>query len=222
MKMSLKADVFCGYVRRQIENFFPDLTPLLSLSKNIDRTLDRLEFCFSRSSQKYYSRDGGAYFDHLNSDQYAVFLYFLSREALLSGDIGLASKSYFLNKALNSIDIFYEVELPDIFTLRHPVGTVLGRAKYADYLCVYQNCLIGVDIRGRGPTFDGPVAMMPGSAVIGDCHVGADCWISQGTRITGQNLPPRSVVFNRMKQIEHKAARRAIVDAYFAPVRTSA
>ena len=44
----------------------------------------------------------------------------------------LASKAYCLNKALHAIDVFYEVELPEIFFLEHPLGTVLGRAKYSN------------------------------------------------------------------------------------------
>lgn len=33
---------------------------------------------------------------------------------------------------MNGIDIFYDVVLPDFFTLNHQVGTVLGRASYSD------------------------------------------------------------------------------------------
>jgi serine O-acetyltransferase len=38
----------------------------------------------------------------------------------------LADRIYYLNKALNGLDLFYEVEMPDVFYLDHPVGTVIG------------------------------------------------------------------------------------------------
>ena len=46
----------------------------------------------------------------------------------------IADKIYYLNKILHSVDIYHEVELPSTFFLEHPVGTVLGRAKYQDGL----------------------------------------------------------------------------------------
>ncbi|TEB40985.1 transferase, partial [Flavobacterium circumlabens] len=34
---------------------------------------------------------------------------------------------------LNSCDLFYEVNLPDIFFLDHPLGTVIGRGVFKNY-----------------------------------------------------------------------------------------
>ena len=47
-----------------------------------------------------------------------------------SNHTNLAAKVYALNKALHAIDVFYEVELPDLFCLQHPLGTMPGRARY--------------------------------------------------------------------------------------------
>jgi len=55
----------------------------------------------------------------------------------------VCEKIYCLNKCLNAIDIYFEVELPNIFLLVHPLGTVLGKAKYNDFLLVYQQCTVG-------------------------------------------------------------------------------
>ena len=33
--------------------------------------------------------------------------------------------------------------MPDIFLLVHPLGTVVGKAKFSDYLAIYQNVTIG-------------------------------------------------------------------------------
>ena len=65
------------------------------------------------------------------------FVFFSNSCYKNSLDKTICDKIYFLNKILNSIDIYYEVSLPNIFLLIHPVGTVLGRANYSDYLIVY-------------------------------------------------------------------------------------
>jgi len=46
---------------------------------------------------------------------------------------------------MHGIDLFYSVPMPDVFMLVHPVGTVIGKANFSNYLVVYQNCTIGAD-----------------------------------------------------------------------------
>ena len=59
----------------------------------------------------------------------------------------------------------HEVELPDIFLFSHPLGTILGRARYANYFLVYQHCTIGSNLDGIYPTFGEGVAMFGGKNV---------------------------------------------------------
>ncbi len=63
----------------------------------------------------------------------------------------IADKAYALNKALHALDAFYEVELPDVFAVQHPVGTVLGRATYSDYFICYHNCTVGANLDNDYP-----------------------------------------------------------------------
>ena len=44
---------------------------------------------------------------------------------------------------MHSNDWFYAVELPVHFLCEHPLGSVLGRAIYGDYLFVYQGTTVG-------------------------------------------------------------------------------
>src|SRR5437588_860224 len=80
------------------------------------------------------------------------------------GDPRLAACVYGLNKALHGLDVFYEVELPTIFAFQHPVGTVLGRAHYSNYLLVYQRCTVGSTLSGESPTFEPGVVLFGGSS----------------------------------------------------------
>src|SRR5205823_183490 len=102
-----------------------------SLAQPVDRAVERAEHCFSRINLKYFNDGATTRFDHLHTDQYAVFLYLLANTIFRAGgDTRLAAKVYALNKALHGVDAFYEVELPSVFAFQHPVGTVLGRGRY--------------------------------------------------------------------------------------------
>ena len=99
-----------------------------------------------------------------------MFLYFLAN-TLYKYDYELSffEKIFLLNKILFSLDIFYEVELPDIFLFVHPLGTVLGRGSYSDYLVVYQRCNIGSN---NNLSNSKHVTLHPGASVLGNCIIG--------------------------------------------------
>ena len=75
---------------------------------------------------------GGGY-NSLHSVMNMIFLYYLSNE-LFKRNIcsGLCDKVYYLNKIMHSVDLFYAIELPDVFGAQHPLGAVMGRAKYSN------------------------------------------------------------------------------------------
>ena len=50
---------------------------------------------------------------------------------------------FILNKALNAIDLFYEIDMPARFFIGHSAGIVLAKASYADYLVLYPNSTVG-------------------------------------------------------------------------------
>ena len=113
MKTSISSIELTDYICRQINLFFPSglkvkRNDLLTLT---DSAISRLEFCFSRINMKYFNDGTQPIFNHLNGDQYSMFLYWMS--FLANTDLErseVASKIYLLNKALHGIDAFYEVE----------------------------------------------------------------------------------------------------------------
>ena len=60
--------------------------------------------------------------------------------------------------------------LPSVFVLVHPLGTVLGRAKYDDYLIVYQKCSIGSN-HNIYPKLGQYLTLRPGAGIYGDSTV---------------------------------------------------
>ena len=119
------------------------------------------------------------------------------------------------NKSLNAVDLLYDVELPDIFYITHCVGTVLGRGKYSNYLWVYQGCTVGGNTDLVYPTLGEGVVMFGGSAIIGDCNIGDNTWLSYNTVIMDRDIPPDSVVFNREVGNRIQTTRRDVVKDRF-------
>lgn len=216
----MDAKQLTAYVARQLENFFPDGTVATSdLRLALGDALDRLERCFAGVKVKYYRDGGDIAFDHRHTDQYAAFLYLLSNSIFRrNGSLHLAGKVYALNKALHGLDAFYEVELPEIFCFQHPVGTVLGRARYSNYLFVYQRCSTGAKA-GVYPRLGEGVVLFPGSAVIGDCAVGDNVWVSTGALVMSQDVPDSHIVFGTSPKLVLKPTRRDVQREMFGTLR---
>ena len=217
MRLSLSEKALASYVARQISSFFPDgIVEPQSLNHYVERALERTEYCFSRVKAKYFYDGEQVLFSHLNTDQYAMFLYYLSNTIWrLEGDVSLAGKVYCLNKALHALDAFYEVELPDIFKLQHPVGTVLGRGKYSNYFVAYQRCSIGANLSDEYPILGEGLVMYGGSAIIGNCRIHGNCWISVGTIVMDTDIPSNRVVFGKHPNTVYKETSRNVIEKYF-------
>jgi serine O-acetyltransferase len=216
MKLSLDASDLATYLARQVSNFFPDREiGADAFRRPVDRALERVEHCFGAIRNKYFPGARDAYFNHRHTDQYAMFLYFVSNSVYRDrGEPELAEKAYALNKALHGLDAFYEVELPAIFGWQHPVGTVLGRARYSDYFFVYQRCSTGAQ-DGVYPDIGAGVAMYGGSSIIGKCTIGSNVLLSAGTLVMGHDVPDNSVVFGQSPHLTIKPTRRNVFNDFF-------
>lgn len=214
MKMSIQQKDLVDYTTRQLNFFFPDNHQIQTkdISGNIDDALDRIDHCFSEVNDKYFPKDdAGPVFNHLNSDHYAMFLYILSNEAYKDrDDDNFCTKLFLLNKCLHGIDVFYDVELPRIFLFAHPIGTVLGKARYSDYFLVYQKCNVGGN-KDKYPVLGKYLSMHPGAVILGDCNVGENCKIAAGSFLLDMDLEDDSVyIGNPRDYIIKKSSERNI------------
>jgi serine O-acetyltransferase len=217
VQISLARTDLALYVRKQFENLFPDGTNLGDLPKLVELALGRIEHCFSRVRLKGFFSDGEARFSHWHSDQYAIFLYYLANSAFREKPgHPIADKAYALNKALHALDAFYEVELPDVFAVQHPVGTVLGRATYSDYFICYHNCTVGANLDDDYPAFGRGVVMYGGSRVIGKTVVGDNSFVSTGAIVVdGGKYGPDSVLHGVHPNARRSAATRNVIRDIF-------
>jgi serine O-acetyltransferase len=202
------------YVSGQLRHFFPDKHDNLvksSIGRSIDTAIERM-----RPSVKLSRMWPQNKFYYLHSNQYAVFLYYLANSVWREQkDAEVASKIYSLNKALNGLEIFYEIEMPAIFCITHSPGIVLSRADYSDFLVLYQNSTVGRVHPEELPKFEKGVVLYPNSAVIGKCHIKANSFIAQGQSVIDADTPGNCVVFNNAGQLVFKEPKFDIMNYFF-------
>ena len=196
MNISLKNTDLLRFIICQINNYLPDgnnVKENKEIVKSFDTALQRVEYCFSKINNKYYSIDGIASYNHLNGDHNAVLLYYFSNTLYNDNyDIKTCEKIFYLNKMLHGLDAFYEVRLPDIFQLIHPLGTVLGRGDYSNYFIAYQRCGIGSN-KDEFPIMGEHFTLRPGSSVLGSCQIGKNCELAAESLLLDSDLSDDSL-----------------------------
>lgn len=180
-----------GYVSRQLNNFFPSDGPAVQVGTvAVSKALTRVNSCLSR-----IKANSGKEFDYLNSGQYATFLYYLANCIWRDDNsVEVATKLFLLNKALNGIDLFYEVDMPEFFIIGHTVGMVFAKATYGNYCVFHQGCTIGRSGNDR-PVLESGVLLYPNSSVIGRCLVRSNTVLAPGVQLVNQDTPGNCYVF---------------------------
>ena len=193
-------------VFKQLESFFPTLKEKekLMIEDCLEVVIPQCLYNFSHSENKYFSTDKEGRritrFDAFHSIQWMTLLYYLSHELYLRKS-NLCDKVYYLNKIMHSVDLFYAIELPQIWSGEHPLGTVMGRAKYSNGFFFYQGCTVGGTKDKEGyinyPVIEENVRMYSNSSILGNCHIGKGAQIGAGAIVKNQDVPAGSVVFGQ-------------------------
>ena len=92
------------------------------------------------------------------------------------------------------MDLFYGVNLPNVFGVEHPIGSVMGRATFGEYFFFYQGCTVGGN-GGVYPVIGDYVTMYSNSKILGNSHVGNHVMLSANTYIVDCEIPDYSIVF---------------------------
>lgn len=208
-----------SYTTSQILHFFPDNrqdNTHSHIEAHIDQTLDRLKK--NINAVLAWPKDE---FNYLHSSQYCHYLYFLANTIWnAAGNPVLCTKLFLLNKALNGIDCFYEIELPDIFYIGHSLGIVLAKATYSNYMVLYQNSTVGKN-HGVAPILEEGVVLYPNTAIIGRSRVRKGTILSQGTSVINQDTPGMCVVYPGLagKLVFKQPKRSVLEDIFRNPLR---
>jgi len=183
------------YVAAQLNNLFPDQgmeADIALLAPSLPRALQRMAPLLEAIRN---FKPG--FFDHFNSLQYASFLYLLANEHWRrAADVALSERLFCLNRALNAIDLFYSVRMPEVFFLSHGLGATLGNASYGNRLVVFQNVTVG-RVGDDRPAIGDDVVLYPGAIVTGRSTIGHRSVVGAGTVLHGVDVPDDTVATMR-------------------------
>ena len=170
--------------------------------------LDRAEESAMRAVSGFLNKYNTGKIDPINGVMYTNYLYWLSRYLFETGDIEAAAEVYGLNKMFHSVDLFYEIKLPQIWSCEHPLGAVMGRAQYGERFFFYQGCTVGGN-RHNGeafyPIIGNNVLMYSNSKILGDSKIGNNVIIAANAYVINQVVPDNSIVFGQSPNIIIKA-----------------
>lgn len=218
MKLSIDNESLCEYVAIQLNRFFPDEQMINSkkVLSYLDDTMMRLKLCFENIHKPYYNFGEGLCFNHLHGDHYAMFLYLLSNTVWeVDRNENLASKLFLLNKALHGLDAFYSIGLPEIFIFVHPVGTVLGKAKYSNFFAVYQGVTVGATEDNKYPAFSEGVLMYSKSSIIGNCKIGSNVVFSANSLLINTDVEDSRLILGAYPNNKIIKNNKDVIDRIF-------
>ena len=190
--LNIKDGGIAEYCRNQMRYLLPtgDDNQFDLIDIHLDEALYRLNRCISQIKMWKTGQ-----FDILHSSQYCTFLYYLANTIWQREQAQIVcTKLFLLNKALNAIYCFYEIELPEVFFIGHSVGIVLAKATYGNHLVIYQNTTVGKN-HGISPVLENKVILYPNSAVIGQSLVKSGSIISQGVSVINQDTEAQKIAF---------------------------
>ena len=122
-----------------------------------------------------------------------------------------------MNKIMHCNDWFYAIDLPVHFHCEHPLGSVLGKAKYGDYLFVYQGTTVGGN-RSHGeltyPTIGNNVILFANATVLGNCQIGNNVVVSSGSYLINEIIPDNCIVFGQSPNIVIKEKSESDIKQY--------
>lgn len=208
MKYDISA--LSSFVTHQLNTFFPPPLPS-PVAPYMQEAVQRTDICLSACAGRYSAPE--KLFSPYHSVHYSVFLYWLSRVMWERDGDGInAERVYYLNRILNSVDLFYEMELPHIWMCEHPLGSIMGRAHYADYFFFYQGCTVGGN-KGCYPQIQACVTMFSNSKILGNARIGSHVIIAANTYIKDEDIPDNCIVFGQSPNLTiKKKTRQEIAD----------
>ena len=188
-----------------------------SITEAVPLALDAIEKNYYGMPNKRYWDGEEVVFSPYVSTQWTNFLYRLSHVLYKKKDLKSADQVYYLNKIMHANDWYNAIELPEHFHCEHPLGSVLGRADYGDYLFVYQGTTVGGN-RSHGsliyPVIGSNVILFANATVLGDCHIGNNVVVSAGAYLINEKIPDNSIVFGQSPNIVIKKKSEEEIKTY--------
>lgn len=210
----------CWHLNKQLSSFWKtDEIDWEQMFLDVSDAIKKTEKDLLACNKIFPNRDG---FSIINTNAYAGFLYHLSHAIGIRGDknISIADKIYYLNKVMNGVEWYWNIELPEHFLCEHPIGSVLGKAEYGDYLCIYQGVTVGANFVKEDciyPVLGEYVTLYANAVVLGSSRIGNNVIVAANAFVMNETIHDNCVVFGSsphlivreysQKEIRDKIAR---------------
>jgi serine O-acetyltransferase len=185
-----------------------------ALSQALDTAIERCHHCFARNLNKYFRRNDRVHFSPFHSGQYCIFLYYLGHSMARNGSTSLADRVYYLNRALNGVDLFHQIHLPEVFCVEHPLGAVIGRAQIGNYFFFAQGVTVGGN-KGAYPVIGSRVTMLSNSKVVGKSIIGDNVILAANSYVKDTYIPANSIVFGQDRSLVIKENKGGLTAELF-------
>lgn len=189
MKMTMTKEEIGAFTQKQLDFYIPDgyVIEEKMWGGGCEKALARCDNCFKHIMiPSYRDEKKESCFSHLHRDQYATFLYFLANIIWRQHhEKQLCDKLLNLQSILHNFFLSYKCDMPDLFLLNHPMGSVIGNAKYADGLCISQNVTVNTN---PDLCFGQGVYIGAGASVIGNKPIGNRVSIGTNVLIHNQSI----------------------------------
>ncbi|MBX3520736.1 MAG: hypothetical protein KF835_12060 [Xanthobacteraceae bacterium] len=172
--------------------------PLAEVRQEVEAVYPLLAKQFARIRNKYFRGGRGPVLRLGHSAQYMMFLYALSRRLAEAGRRLEADKIYLLLRTVSGADIYYEVALPLLWFSDHPLGSVIGRGKFApdSSLVFSQNSNIGNN-NGVYPEISGNLYMYGNTTLLGRTRILGNVVLANGACVIDSGDLKDCFVFGR-------------------------
>jgi len=204
-----------SYVASQLHSMFPDgdiAQDVEVIMEIMPQALERMRPILGAVHAFEPNR-----FNHFNSLQYASLLYLLGNEhwkADLSTSI--SDRLFCLNRSLNAMDLFYTVEMPEIFFISHGLGSVLGNVTYGNRLVFFHNVTVG-RVGDSRPTIGKNVILYPGATITGCSEIGDNSVVSAGVVLHDTSVPENMLVTQKAADLVFQPLKRDYLSLYLRP-----
>ena len=107
----------------------------------------------------------------------------------------VAEAVYYYSRGHFHIDVFPSRIIPQEILFVHPLGSILGNAKFGRRLVVYQQVTIGGNPKLEYPVIGDDVVLFSKSSVLGRSVIGNNCSIGAGVILNNQIVADDTIVY---------------------------
>jgi serine O-acetyltransferase len=199
-------EIFLSFLKKRFLNFEINYNDIeIFLEELFNNLIDKFKYI----NNKYYNENNNIILNTAHYSQLVLILlelnsiiynnYLINKNENL---LELCNKIYFMNVTQSSCDLFYEINFPKKIYCDHPLGSVIGRAKFSktSSLVFSRGCNIGQNWNIY-PEIEGDLIMYSNSVLLGKTVIKGLVILSYGSYIKDAGILENVLIFGKSPNI---------------------